>query len=229
MKLLCLFLLLIAFSLQIFADEKYDEQLKKLIVRAKVLEAKTDFSDERMPRCDLKIETTFTNESVEPIIILLPAEKQNGISDFMFSAGISIFGKNENGNYLIQNNGTLPSICTGCNENIGKILDQETPPDKYTKILKPNESFILIDDATFGMRLKTSDARYGWDEIKNNNWKIYGRIFYSMFPINLGKYGKNFGHKLQKRWMKHGILYVSDIHSLIKSEEFEMDLSNVKF
>jgi hypothetical protein len=226
MRFAFLILMLLSISLHVSADGKPDKRLDKLIVRAKVLEAKIDFSDEKMPRCALKIETTFTNEGDEPIIILQPVEEFDGFDDFIFSSGVNMFGKNENGNYLIQTSGALPSTCISCNEELRKLLDQKTPPDKYTKILKPKESFTFIDNSIFGMPLKTSSGIYGWDEIKINNWKIFGNISYSMFPINLEKYGRNFGQKLQKRWQKYGILYIRDTHSLITSEKFEIDLTD---
>jgi hypothetical protein len=109
------------------------------------------------------------------------------------------------------------------------LLDSQTPPDKYTKILNTNESFTVIEESLFGLPIETPLGGYGWDEIKKNDWKINGQITYSMFPINLGRYGEDFGHKLQKRWKEYGLLYVGDMHSLISSEKFEIDLSNLKF
>lgn len=229
MRITLLILLTLFLLFDTFADQKYDKRLDKLVVRAKVLETKINQTDAKYPTCELKLEVTFTNKGNQPIIILQKAEEYNGFRDFMFASGVSIYGNNQNGDYPIQGGGALPSICTACNENLGKLLDQTTPPDKYTKILKPDESFTLIENAGFGMSLKTSNGQYGWDEIKTNNWKIIGKITYSMFPINLGKYSNNFGHRLQKRWQKYGILYVADTHSLITSERFEIDLNDVKF
>jgi hypothetical protein len=229
MRITLLILLTAFLSSYAFAGEKYDRRLDRLVLRAKILETKINQTDAKHPDCELKLEVTFTNEGSEPIIILQQAEDYNGFRDFIFASGVEVFGANQNGSYPIQNFNALPSICTACNENLGKLLDRTAPPDKYTKILKPQESVTLIQETAFGLSLKTSNGLYGWDEIEKNNWKILGRINYSMFPINLGKYGKNFGHKLQKRWQKYGLLYVRDTHSLISSEEFQIDLTGVKF
>ena len=129
---------------------------------------------------------------------------------------------------MIQNFHALPSVCRGCNEKLGKILDQKTPPKEYTKILNPKESITVIENSVIGMPMKTSSGTYGWDEIEKNNWKVDGMIFYSMFPSNLGKYGEHFGRKLQKRWKKYGVLYAGDNHSAIVSEKFEIDLTDIK-
>lgn len=228
MRFASLILLMLFLSIHTVADEKYDRRLDKLVVRAKVLETKINQTDAKYPICELKLEVTFTNEGNEPIILLQKTEEYNELR-FIFASGVSIYGNNQNGDYWIQVGGALPSICTACNEHLGKILDQKTPPDKFTKILKPNESFTLIEESGFGMPLKTSSGYYGWNEIESNNWKIIGRINYSMFPINLGKYGRDFGYKLQKRWKNYGILYVADTHSMITSEKFEIDLNNIKF
>ena len=229
MKILILILIINSFSIFVFADGKFDKSLESLILQAKVLEAKLDQTDKKYPRVRLKLEVTFTNKGNEPIIILQSIEEFSGFDDLIFSTGVSVFGKNENGNYPIQNYHALPSVCRGCNENLGKILDQKLPPEKYTKILKPKESVTLIENTTFGMPMKTSSGIYGWDEIDKNNWKVEGKISYSMFPTNLGKYGEHFGSKLQKRWEKYGILFAGDSHSAITSEKFEIDLTDLKF
>lgn len=229
MKIFLLLVIFIFSSIFAFAKDNFDKNLKNLVLRAKVLEAKMDLTEAKVPRCKLKIEATFTNEGTEPIIILQPVKESNKLNDLIFSSGVSIYGKNIYGNYWIQVGGTLPSYCGDCNESIGKVLDKKTPPDKYTRILKPKESFTLIENSVFGMPMKTSSGIYGWDEIEKNDWKIVGEITYSMFPINLGKYGENFGYKLQKRWQKYGILYAGDNHSLITSEKFDLDLTNIKF
>ena len=225
-----LLILIALFSANLgYAKDKFDERLKNLVVRAKVLEAKIDRADEKYPLCRLKLEVTFTNQGSEPIIILQKIGGYNGYRDLMFASGVSVYGSNQVGDYIIQDFNALPSICTGCNEHLGKILDQKTPPEEYTKILKSRESVTFTQEAGFGLSPKTSSGIYGWDEVEKNNWKLSGRINYSMFPINLGKYVRNFGHKLQKRWKDYGILYVGEIHSLIRSEKFEIDLTEVKF
>lgn len=229
MKFIWLILFVLFLQTFVFADGKFDERLKNLVLRAKVLESKLDKTNEKYPVVKLKLEVTFTNEGNEPIIILPSFTEFGENRKFMFSCGNSIFGRSAYGNYLIQRGCALPSVCIGCNENLAKLLDQKSPPPNYTKILKSKESFTLFQESSFGMPLRTSSGDYGWSEIKDNNWKIDGSVTYSMFPINLGKYGMNFGHKLQKRWRKFGILYVGDTHSLITSEKFEIDLTGVKF
>jgi hypothetical protein len=229
MKIFLLILITLYSSMLVSGKDTFDERLKNLVLRAKVLETKIDRTDAIYPSCQLKIQVTFTNEGNVPIIILQKTEEDDGFSNLIFSSGVSVYGNWQYGNYIIQNFHALPSICTGCNEGIGKILEQKTPPDKYTKILKPKESLTFIEESGFGLTLKTKSGWYGWDEVEKNNWKVVGSITYSMFPINLGKYGENFGHKLQKRWKKFGILYVGDTHSLISSERFEIDLTGVKF
>jgi hypothetical protein len=87
---LWIFLTLFLLSVAGFADEKFDRRLEKLVVRAKVLEAKLDRSDEYYPYCDLKLEVTFTNEGKVPIIVLRPVEDFDGFRDFIFSSGVTI-------------------------------------------------------------------------------------------------------------------------------------------
>lgn len=229
MKNLLIVLLILFSSISVLAQDDFDERLKNLVLRTKVLETNLDKSDEKYPRVRIKLEVTFTNEGSEPIIILSNFVESKEKREFMFSCGVGIYGRNNYGNYLIQNYCALPSVCTGCNENLAKLLDQKTPPEKYTKILKPTESFRFIEESLFGMPLKTSSGIYGWNEIAENKWKVDVSITYSMFPINLGKYGENFGQKLQKRWQSYGILYVGDKHSLITSERFVIDLSKEAF
>jgi hypothetical protein len=209
--------------------------LEKLILRAKVLEAEIDKSNEKYPRCQLKLEVTFINKGNEPIIILQPIKEREKLKefgrmgDFIFSGGISIYGNQRHGYYWIDVGAALPSTCIGCNEDLAKLLDKKSPPQEYTKTLKPNEFLTFTENESFAMSMKNNNGRYGWEEMSYNGWKIAGDITYSMFPINLGKYGSDFGQKLQTRWKKYGILYVGETHSLITSEKFEIDLSSLKF
>jgi hypothetical protein len=229
MRFISIILITFCFLISALADDEFDKTLEKLVLKAKVLEVTERESDKTSRSCNLKIETTFTNEGKEAIIILKPIKDGSSFEDFMFSCGISIYGNKENGYYWIERGCALPSNCGGCNENLAKLLDQNSPPEKYTKILKPKESFTLVEEETFGLSRKKNNGMYGWDEIEYNNWKIAGDISYSMFPINLGKYKSNFGYKLQKRWKKYGVLYVGGTHSLITSEKFEIDLTSLKF
>ena len=228
MKIFLFVLLSLVFTNLVSAQARVDDRLKNLVVRARVLEAKIDRSEEKYPRAVLRLEVTFTNEGSEPIIILQKIGGYNGDRDMIFARGINIYGKNQSGVYPIQTGGALPSICPGCNEHLAKILDQKAPPAEHSKILKSKESVALIEEMSFNMSPKTSNGQYGWDEIAANGWKLTGRIEYSMFPTNLGR-GSNFAQNLQKRWKEYGILYVDGLHSLIASEEFEIDLTGVKF
>jgi hypothetical protein len=219
MRTFLLFLLINLLSVNIFAGGKFDETPGKLTLRVKVLEATLDRTDENFPSVDLKIEATFTNEGDEPVIMLLPAKDLSAFGDLISLTGISIMGKNENGNYPIKS----------CNEKLGKLLDQKQPPENHTKILAPKASVALTDNFAFRLPLKTSSGGYGWDEIEKNGWKVEGMITYSMFPVNLGKYGDSFDRKLQKRWRTYGVLFAGNSNGSLASEKFEIDLTGLKF
>lgn len=226
MKFIWLILTIIYFTAFALADEKSDKQLSKLVLRAEVLESKIDKSDEKFPRCNLKLKVTFTNEGDKSFIILHSLDKENYGGNYDWIGGVSISAINRYGDYGIFSRIALPSVCRNCYKEIQKELNQKTPPEKYAKILKPKELWTFIDEQSFSLPNKTQSYGYGWNEVENSNWKLHGWLLYSLLPNNLDE---KFRTDLRKRWRKYGLLYYDGTHSVITSEKFDIDLSSLKF
>lgn len=215
--------MIICFSIFALADDK---QLEKLVLRAEILEAKIDKTDEKYPRCNLKLKVTFTNEGDEPFIILHVIDRElYGDNYNYWVGGISINAINRNGEYGIFNNLALPSVCGDCYKDIKNELNQKIPPQKFAKILKSKETWTFVDEQSFSLPNKTQSYGYGWNEIESSNWKLRGSLSYSLLPNNLGD---KFRAELRKKWRKYGLLYYEGTHSIITSEKFDIDLSKLK-
>lgn len=211
-----------------WAQSDCDKRLDGLYFTGKVLQVSTEV-DKNAIYVQLKIETTFINRGLKPFIVLKPWEgDKSGKITSAWSGGIAIFGRNEHGAYFLQSNIALPSVCRGCDDELGKLLDKRKPPESVTRVLMPGENWTRNDQIGFMIPLKSSGGMYGWKEIETNRQKIIGKITYSMFPTNLESYKKDFGKSLKKRWEKFGVLFVCGTQSLITSGPFEIDLTSIK-
>lgn len=222
MKKVLLLLILLLSSISVFPHKSLDKRLKNLVLTAKVLEVKKIESNEESISYSVKLGVAFTNKGSVPIIILHSLDER----DHNWWSGITVWVATRYGDFPVFNNGVLPSVCGSCYDEIKNELNKNIPPERYAKILKPQESWKFTDKQNFTIDLKAKKDQYGFEEeLFANKWKVSGSIGYSLLPNNLGE---KFRENLKRRWQKYGVLYFHETHSWIDSEKFEIDLTNVK-
>ncbi len=214
--------LLLILSLDGLAQSPLDKRLKNLILQTKVLTVTAQQTDPKFVAFDVEVENTFTNKGEEPIIILQPYKEKD--REPLWYVGISLRTKDNDitGEYPIYSSGILPSIC-GCKLELDDKLNKQTPPLELTLILNKGETWVWKDAIYFGLHAKGKNYYGNWEAISQLKTKITAHISYSMFPNN-----SRIGEKIKKRWENFGILFLTETHSTITSEPFEIDLKNVE-
>lgn len=227
MKILFTSCVVFLISSTLLAQGKCDERLSNLEFIARVIRS-TSQEEQKIIVIDLKVETTFTNRGREPFIFLKPNTEIDD-SYVGWWGGITVYARNPQGDaYPIFENIALPSVCTNCNDKLGKMLDAKVPPTKVVNFLRRGENVTHKDQIRILFSKTTSSGMYGWDEVLKNKHPLLGTITYSLFPSNLESYKRNFGSRLKQRWAKSGILYYCGTHSLISSKRFEIHLTGTQ-
>ena len=214
--------LLLILSLAGLAQSPPDKRLKNLILQTKVSTVTAQQNDPNFVDFDVEVENTFTNKGEEPIIILQPYNEKT--TEPLWFAGISLSTKDNDitGEYPIYSSGALPSVC-GCKLELDDKLNRQTPPLELTRILNKGETWVWKDAIYFRLQAKGDNYYGNWESVSRLKTRITAYISYSMFPGN-----SKIGEKIKKRWENFGILFLSETHSIITSEPFEIDLKNIE-
>jgi hypothetical protein len=122
-----------------------------------------------------------------------------------------------------------------------KTLDTKLPPSDKVKILRHSEEWEMSVTVLIGFQRRPQDARQTVIETPRNgnfhpkSWQevrplrvVWCRVLCTPWQINLeqgsssSKWRQPFGHELQARWRKYGVLQLDDIWS----EPFPLDLTS---
>lgn len=169
---------------------------------------------------------TLTNTGKVPILLFLP--------ETWLCINREIYGiaSDEKIEKKLTFNGSLPSISNSKEwlERKEK-LDAKVPPLDLFRKLERGQSFIFEQKEWFSISkekakssVESNFGNFSWSEIKNAKL-LSLRLEYRIWSLNLETYSlsnnKRFGEKLQKRWKKHGYLWLDDI----QSEPIALDLN----
>lgn len=221
-KLFTFAAILLILSQSIAAQTERDERLDKLVLETKALKITAKQTDSNFVDLMIEIENTFTNKGDETIIILQPYDEKS--EDPFWFAGVTLTTKDLDSSpeYPIYSFSALPSNCRGCRKKFDKKLDKKMPAAELTRRLRKNDSWKWKTSIYFRMPANGKNYYNNWEATKKLT-KIKAAITYSMFPSN-----SLIGEKIKKRWESFGILFVSETHSLITSEPFEIDFRNLE-
>ena len=114
-------------------------------------------------------------------------------------------------------------------------LDEPRPPADKVRILMPNDEWHFEDVLRFSISLKDKPMCNGGVLCPPAGWEtiqplkvVWLRPLLEIWPVNLAPHpltGKDlFGHTLQKRWRKYGVLQIDDV----VSEPIEFDLDEIQ-
>jgi len=113
-------------------------------------------------------------------------------------------------------------------------LDKPSPPTNETRIIMPNESWIL--EASVGVDVPTDPSKYTSSrkkeslEVIRQLSPVWLLVTCEMWPNNIEGLARDrdqlpFGHKLQKRWKDAGLLWLDDM----RSEPIQLDLKTAVY
>ncbi len=186
-------------------------------------------------RCKAELNLKFTNTGSTSLIMLQPE------GEYEFWHGGTSFALSENDSItysFVYNSGGWPSIYKDPSyQRLATRLDQRVPPAGVTRVLLPSESWSWDTSIQLGFQEGNScnsrvGVEIGWKEIKRRTSPLWLRVSYEMWPFNVENFKPNLGGILQKRWRRHGLLYLEEKagrywHAILTSEPIEFPLTQV--
>lgn len=116
-------------------------------------------------------------------------------------------------------------------------LDVKTPPESYTKLLRPKESWKFPDSFRFYFEAEKHQRlpeRKTWREMQGYPAQLWLRVDYELSPWNVEFFKPDLIRRLAKRWRKFGNVLVEKKkegrfnHFRATSEPMPIDLSRAK-
>lgn len=185
--------------------------------------------------CKVELDLKFTNTAGTPLIILQP----QGEYDFWHGGtSLALSAEDSNTNSFVYDASAWPSVYeTPMYRNLAKLLDQSVPPTGITRVLPPNASWSWNTSITLNLQEGNTcnhrvGVEIGWEEIKRRTAPLWLRVSYEMWPFNVENFKPNLGGILQKRWQRHGALYLEEKsgrywHAAVTSEPIEFRLDQI--
>jgi hypothetical protein len=184
-------------------------------------------------RCKVEVNLTFTNTGSTSLIILQP---QGEYEFWHGGTTLALSEKESRANSFVYLGGGWPSIYkTPLYQNLANLLDQSTPPAGITRVLPSSASWNWDTSISLNLHERNSCNQHvgveiGWEEIKKRNSPLWLRLSYEMWPFNVENFKPNLGGILQKRWQRHGLLYLDEKrgrhwHAILTSDPIEIHLN----
>lgn len=185
--------------------------------------------------CSVDLGLEFSNVGDRPVIIVQPDD------DYHFWHGATSLALSEADSRsltFVYSSSAWPSIYTfPIYRRLAERLDQPSPPQGVTRILRPGESWTWNTSITFGVgEVNRCDGsvgvEIGWEEIKRLAAPLWLRVSYEMWPFNVENFKPGLGSKLRSRWARYGILYLEEKSDRywfahVTSDPIELDMRRV--
>ena len=192
--------------------------------------------DKNYVQCKAELNLKFTNTGSMSSIILQP----QGEYEFWHGGTFLALSEQESRtNSFVYHASGWPSIYKFPEYQIlANLLDKSIPPTGITRVMRPGESWSWDTSITLNLQEWNSCNQHigveiGWEEIKRRTTPLWLRVSYELWPFNVENFKPNLGGILQKRWKKHGLLYLDDKrgrywHATLTSEPIELRLDHVQ-
>lgn len=191
--------------------------------------------DDKYVRCNAELNLKFTNIASTPVIILQPS------GEYKFWHGgtsLALSEEESRANSLVYIASAWPSVYKfPMYQTLANLLDQSDPPPGVTRVLLPNASWnwdtsIMLKLAEGNSCDQQVGVEIGWEEVKQRNTPLWLRVSYEMWPFNVENFKPNLGSILQKRWQRHGSLYLDEksgkyLMAILTSEPIEFPLNQI--
>ena len=164
-------------------------------------------------QCKAELNLKFTNTGSTPLIILQP---QGEYEFWHGGTSLALSEKESSTNYFVYDSQAWPSFYRfPMYQTLANLLDQSAPPTGVTRVLLPNAGWNWDASITLNLREVNSCNQHvgveiGWNEIKQRTSPLWLRVSYEMWPFNVENFKPNLGGILQKRWKRHGLLYLEE-------------------
>jgi len=178
------------------------------------------------------LDVDFVNEGKQPIILFT-----NEFPDGYWLGGWSIYENKEDKKAIFGDGYWQSIIGSPQYRQLAEKLDVKTPPNEYTKILQPNESWKFKDEFRIYFELEKHERfpeHKTWKEMQEFPAKLWVSFAYELNPWNAEKFRPNLIRKLKKRWKNLGNVLVEKDkegnfnHFTINSEPMLIDFSQAK-
>ena len=191
---------------------------------------------------DVKLNVEFRNEGAEPVILFAPefAEADDPESSGYWLGGWSLYATEEDAKAWkpIFGDGYWQSVSRGDEYRVlAEKLDVKTPPDEYTRTLRPGEVWKSPDSFRIYFEAEKHD-RYPrlatWKEMQEFPARLWLRIDYELSPWNVEIFRPGLIRKLKKRWAAYGNVLVEEKKEgdvdlfRAESEPMQIDFSQAK-
>ena len=186
-------------------------------------------------RCKVELNLTFTNTGSTSLIILQP----HGEYEFWHGGTtLALSEKESRANSFVYSASAWPSFYrSALYQNLANLLDQTVPPAGVTRVLLPNASWSWDTSITLSLQEGNTCNQHvgveiGWEEIKRRTAPLWLRVSYEMWPFNVENFKSDLGGILQKRWQRHGSLYLEEKsgefwQAILTSEPIEFPLNQI--
>ena len=164
-------------------------------------------------QCKAELNLKFTNTGSTSLIILQP---QGEYEFWHGGTSLALSEKESSTNYFVYDSQAWPSFYRfPMYQTLANLLDQSAPPTGVTRVLLPNAGWNWDASITLNLREVNSCDQHvgveiGWNEIKQRTSPLWLRVSYEMWPFNVENFKPNLGGILQKRWKRHGLLYLEE-------------------
>ncbi len=181
-----------------------------LVISGKVTNLEVDRSDKTFVRFKVNLDVRFSNLGTEPIILFKPE-----FGDGYWLGGWSLYQSEEDAKNFkaIFGDGYWQSVAGGERyRKLAEKLDVKTPPNDFTKILKPKDSWEFTSDFQISFEAE-KHYRYPelktWKEMQEFPTKLWLKTRYELSPWNVEYFKPNLIRNLQDRWKAFGNVLVS--------------------
>jgi hypothetical protein len=165
---------------------------------------------------NVKLNVEFVNEGTEPIILFAPTfgKTLGADSSGYWLGGFTLYSNEEEvkSGRPIFVDGRWQSVTGGDTYRaLSEKLDARTPPDEYTRTLRPGESWKSTDEfvISFDAEKHTRNPeRRTWKEMREFPRRLWLRIDYEISPWNVEYFKPDLIRKLKKRWATFGNVLV---------------------
>lgn len=192
--------------------------------------------DDKYVRCNAELNLKFTNIGRTPMIILQP---QGEYKFWHGGTSLALSEQESRTNSLVYIASAWPSVYEfPMYQTLANLLDQSDPPPGVTRVLLPNASWSWATSIMFKLAEGNSCDQHvgveiGWEEIKQRTTPLWLRVSYEMWPFNVENFKPNLGGILQKRWQRHGLLYLEEKsgkywQARVTSEPIEFPLNQIE-
>lgn len=210
---------------EMFPASYSEANYQPLLLRGETESVTVEELDSEEVLIKIKLKMELTNKGANPIFLL-------NKEPLFVGASIAKSTDDLASGVLLASNYAGPAVDKSPYwGNLRASLEQMSPPPDKIRVLKPNDTWFVITSIVFGVPAKTGGSisfrkQESWSVIQKLP-HVWLKVVCEVWPRNIEP-GANrskleFGHNLQRRWHRHGVLWLDDL----VSEPIQIDLKGL--